>query len=233
MFSISSEQFIQSSKLGTLDGAGLYRFLESKGGVIDVSCRTDGSITCKVDPTKGFTLRDMNEQLRSVSKTGMLLRAAPVGDQNIAIGSYDRKHVSVQANGMLTTRLPDLLSSTKSDVVFVEDTHGSTPVANIFTYPAAKKLKNMGFTHYLIEGSVDSQPSLDILNTHTKPIDIGTVNNLAPFSYSEHADNYRNAIINMASGKLDIVAIDIPTKQEFSREEREDFIHQNIEKVFF
>ena len=156
----------------------------------------------------------------------------PVVEQEPAkLGEYKQLVVDLTPHKMPQVPLSTTLADITAPIVFIDDTHGKTPVANILNYNDAQRLRDLKFTHYLIEGSAAVQPLLYQRGT----VDLRGENRLSPIGANP---SYINAIYNMRGRGFEVRAIDhpanfdyTPTKDNITDEERENFIHQQIKEV--
>jgi len=149
-------------------------------------------------------------------------------------GEYKEIVTDLTSQEMPQVPLSTTLADITAPIVFIDDTHRRTPVANILNYNDAQRLRDLGFTHYLIEGSAAVQPLLDQLNQHTGTVELRGENRLSPFGANP---SYINAIYNMEGRGLEVRAIDHPAnfdpeaRGSITEEDRESFIHQQVKNV--
>jgi len=87
---ITLNKFIDTTRLGTIDGGALYSDLSKLSFVTDVQCISNG-VTCKLDPSSTKSIRDLNSSLQNTSKIGMLFIAESSVD-NIVISRVLNKN---------------------------------------------------------------------------------------------------------------------------------------------
>lgn len=151
--------------------------------------------------------------------------------ENEPQSSFKEIVVNFKENGMPETPLVALLEENPADIVFIQDNHFDSRIRHTMVYPDTKQIKDLGFTHYLIEAPETSQKLLDKLDTG-KTVDLFNTSGLGPQSFKDRS--FADAIYAMNGGGLKVVAIDHPDitkKVSLDTEEREKKLTDNVLKI--
>jgi len=121
------------------------------------------------------------------------------------IGTFQEIVIPFSKNGRPSKELPEVLTSTKAQVVFVQDVHSDQRVRGALSYPIAKVLYQQGFEHYLVEAPKRRQELFNQLGKG-KTVDLYEKRFIGPMSFRDRS--FADAVYAMSDSGMTVHAID-------------------------